>query len=127
MSSYLRPFVLFCYRRLIVRGIRSGVHFRDRSTVNNKSTSLYYALKFRSVHLCSPIPGVCFSFLKNCFRNFPGAKINFVPKGIQVRFEMVEKKVYKQTKRQTEICEIIINVVEFDTRSLNLYLASHKL
>ena len=35
-----------------------------------------------------------FSFLKNCFRNFPGAKKkqNFVPKGTQVRFEMAEKQ-----------------------------------
>ena len=66
-----------------------------------------------------------FNFLKNCFRNFPGAKINFVPKGIQVRFEMAEKQVYKQTERQTDIFAIII--VEFNTRSLNLYLASDKL
>ena len=66
-----------------------------------------------------------FNFLKNCFRNFPVAKINFVPKGIQVRFEMAEKQVYKQTERQTDIFAIII--VEFNTRSLNLYLASDKL
>ena len=61
------------------------------------------------------------NFLKNCFRNFPGAKINFVPKGIQVRFEMAEKQVYKQTEKQTDIFAIII--LEFNTRSLNLYLA----
>ena len=66
-----------------------------------------------------------FSFLKNCFRNFQGAKINFVPKGIQVRFEMAVKQVYKQTERQTDIFVIII--VEFKTRSLNLYLASDEL
>ena len=65
------------------------------------------------------------NFLKNCFRNVPVAKINFVPKGIQVRFEMAEKQVYKQTERQTDIFAIII--VEFNTRSLNLYLASDKL
>ena len=66
-----------------------------------------------------------FSFLKNCFRNFPGAKINFVPKGLQVRFEMAKKQVYKQKERQTDIFAIII--VEFNTRSLNLYLVSDKL
>ena len=66
-----------------------------------------------------------FSFFKNCFRNFPGEKINFVPKVIHVRFEMAEKQVYKQTEGQTDIFVIII--VEFNTRSLNLYLASDKL
>ena len=59
----------------------------------------------------------------DCFRNFPGAKINFVPKGIQVRFEMAVKQVYKQTERQLDIFVIII--VEFKSRSLNL--ASDKL
>ena len=63
-----------------------------------------------------------FSFLENCFRKFPVAKINFMP---NVRFEMAEKQVYKQTERQTDIFVIII--VEFNTRSLNLYLASDKL
>ena len=48
-----------------------------------------------------------------------------MPKGIEVRFEMAEKQVYKQTKRQTDIFAIII--VEFNTRSFNLYLASDKL
>ena len=45
--------------------------------------------------------------------------------GIQVRFEMAEKQVYKRRKRQTDIFAIVI--VEFNTRSLNLYLASDKL
>ena len=66
-----------------------------------------------------------FRFLKNCFKNFPGAKIIFVPKGIQVRFEMAEKQMYKQTERQTDI--FVILIVEFNTRSLKLYLASDKL
>ena len=65
-----------------------------------------------------------FSFLKNCFRNFPGAKINFVPKGIQFRFEMAEKQVFKQRERQTVF---VIIIVEFNTRSLNLYPASDEL
>ena len=66
-----------------------------------------------------------FSFLKNCFRNFQGPKIHFVPKGIQVRFEMAVKQVYKQTEIQADIFVIII--VEFKSRSLNFYLASDKL
>ena len=49
---------------------------------------------------------------------------NIVPKGIKVRFEMAENQVYNQTERQTDIFVIII--VEFNTRSLNLYLASIK-
>ena len=38
---------------------------------------------------------------------------------------MVEKQLYKQTERQTDIFEIVR--VEFNTRSLNLYPASDKL
>ena len=48
-----------------------------------------------------------------------------MPKGILFRFEMAEKQVYKQTERQTDIFVIII--VEFNTRSLNLYPASEVL
>ena len=36
------------------------------------------------------------------FRNFPGAKINFVEKGIQIVFEFAEKEVYIQIDRQTD-------------------------
>ena len=32
-----------------------------------------------------------------CFRTFPRAESNFVPKGIPIGFEMPEKNVYKQT------------------------------
>ena len=102
------------------------MHF-EQCTFITDFTSLYYALKFRS-DFSTFMLADCrffFSFLKNCFRNFPGAKINFVPKGIQVPFEMAVKQVYKQTERQTDIFVIII--VEFKTRSLNLYMASDEL
>ena len=36
-----------------------------------------------------------------CFRTFPGPKRNFVPKGIQIGFEMADKKVYTQTHTKT--------------------------
>ena len=42
-----------------------------------------------------------FSLLKYwCFRTFPWAKSNFVPKGIPIGVETNEKKVYKQTNSQ---------------------------
>ena len=66
-----------------------------------------------------------FFFAKIVLEASQEQKKNFVPKGIKVRFEMAEKQVYKQTERQTDIFVIII--VEFNTRSLNLYLASDKL
>ena len=38
------------------------------------------------------------NFLKYyCFRTFPGAKSNFVPKGNPIGFEMAEKKANRQT------------------------------
>ena len=55
------------------------------------------------------------------FRNFPGAKINFVPNGIPVRFEMAEKYVYKQTERQTDIFAIIIIIIIMNSIYIALF------
>ena len=57
-------------------------------------------------------------------RNFPGAKMNFVPKGHPNWFPNGGEKV-SQTDRQTYIFVLII--VEINTRSMNLYLASDEL
>ena len=35
-----------------------------------------------------------------CFRTFPGAKSNFVPKSVPIDFEMAEKNANKLTNRQ---------------------------
>ena len=121
------------YITLAAEPRRRGVKLRDIMHYKQCTLSLtnlpHFIMPWNSdeisVHFCSPIAGFFFSFLKNCFRNFPGAKINFVTKGIQVRFEMAVKQVYKQTERQTDIFVIIIE--EFKTRSLNFYLASDKL
>ena len=95
------------------------MHFEQCTFVTDLFTSLYYALKFRSDFSIFMLPdsSFFFSFLKNYFRNFPASRLNFVLKGIQVRFEMAVKQVYKQTERQTD--NFVIIIVEIKTRSFN--------
>ena len=53
-------------------------------------------------------------FPKYCgFRPFPGAKRNFVPKVIPIDFEMAEKKVNRQTNKQTDILYFLKQRYEF--------------